>query len=322
MSLPALLKWGLVGLAALAAALWLGLAVGLALLQSRLVFQPGGREVRGAPTDVGLAYERLQLAPAPGVRIEAWFVPAEPDFVPGPGRSAACAGPGGRGSVLFCHGNAGNLGHRLDTVRILHLLGMNVLLFDYQGYGRSQGTPSEAGTLADARACWDWLLRERGESPGRVVLMGRSLGGAVAAQLAAELAARGRGRENPGGRAEPTAAPRELPAGLVLESTFSSIPDMGAQRFPWLPVRLLARIRYDTRSRLPLLARAGLPILFLHSPEDDLVPYDQGRALYEAYTGPKAFCELHGGHNEGFLLSGTVYDAALNRFFADVLKRN
>jgi fermentation-respiration switch protein FrsA (DUF1100 family) len=290
-TLASIMKWGLGGAFALAAALWIGLAAFLALFQSRLIYQPL-RGVQSTPSDVGLAYERLRLSSASGARIEAWFIPAEPDRIP-----TADQGPGGRGTALFCHGNAGNLGHRLETALILHRLGMNVLLFDYQGYGESEGRPTEAGTYADARACWDWLLTERGERPGRVVIMGRSLGGAVAAQLAETV----------------------RPAGLVLESTFTSIPDMGARLYPFLPVRTLSRFRYDTRSRLPVLARMELPVLFIHSPEDEIVPFALGRELYEHYQGPKVFQELQGGHNEGFLLSGPVYDDALQRFFTDVL---
>ncbi|MGE4292709.1 MAG: alpha/beta hydrolase [Desulfovibrio sp.] len=286
-TLFAVSKWSI----GILAALWLGVATWLALFQSRLVYQPT-REVQSTPADVGLAYERLLLRSNSGARIEAWYIPAFPEHLPG-----VDSGPGGRGSVLFCHGNGGNLGHRLETALILHRLGVNVLLFDYQGYGNSEGSPSESGTYADARACWDWLQQERGETAQRLVLMGRSLGGAVAAQLAEQVRS----------------------AGLVLESTFTSIPDMGARLYPFLPVRLLSRFSYDTLARLPGLERNQIPILVIHSPDDDIVPFALGRELYDRYNGPKEFVEITGGHNEGFLLSGTVYDDALDRFFSDVL---
>lgn len=301
----ALLKW-IVGLGAL---LWLAIAAWMALFQSRLVYQPM-RSVTGSPRDVGLAYEELQLrsrdASGAPVWIQAWFVPApqvgeaKPAPLPAMGKSAPSGPPPGRGTVLFCHGNAGNLGHRLETLQILHRLGMNVLIFDYQGYGESQGRPSETGTLADAGTALQWVL-ERGERPERIVVMGRSLGGAVAAALAAQCS-----------------SPL---AGLVLESTFTSIPDMGALLYPWLPVRLLSRYQYDTLKLLPALAQKNQPLLVIHSPEDDIVPAELGRTLYEEYDGPKQFMEISGNHNQGFLLTGPAYDQSLDRFFRDVLEK-
>ncbi|MEF2146151.1 MAG: alpha/beta hydrolase [Desulfovibrionaceae bacterium] len=277
-----LLKW----LAALVGLGYFGALLAMVLFQNRLVFQPI-RNVDADPAYVGLAYERLWLATEQGRHIEAWYVPAT-DQGADPGLA--------RGSVLFCHGNGGNLSHRLETLVILNRLGMNCLIFDYQGYGNSEGAPSEQGTYADAQACWDWLVQERCERPERIVLMGRSLGGAVAAKL----------------------AETNTPAGLVLESTFTSVPAMGSQMYPWLPVRLLSRYRYDT---LGLLPRLSCPVLVIHSPEDEIVPYQLGRELYQAFAGPKSFLQIMGGHNEGFLLTGPAYDQGLHRFFTDVLAR-
>lgn len=298
-TLLTLLQW----LLGVGAALWLLVVAGMALFQSRLVYHPSAT-VTATPSDIGLAYEPLWIDSAhqeTTQRIRAWFVPAS-----GPGTSAspmpAPEGNLARGTVLFCHGNAGNLGHRLETIQILHRLGLNVLAFDYQGYGESSGHPGEEQTRTDALACWDWLVAERGISPKRIILMGRSLGGGVAARLAADLAAQGR-----------------QPAALVLESTFTSLPDVGARLYPWLPVRLLARHTYGTLELLPSLARVGLPLLVIHSPEDELVPFDLGQSLYATYQGPKDFLTIQGSHNQGYLLTGPAYDQGLDAFVSRTL---
>lgn len=258
---------------------YLLIMVAMWIFQSRLVYVPS-RTQAGTPSDVFLPYEEVWLESTGGNRVHAWYVPAAEGTEP-------------VASVVFCHGNGGNITHRLDTLAILHRIGAETVIFDYQGYGQSQGSPSEQGTFDDAAAAYDWLVAERGGDPARMVAMGRSLGGCVASWLA----------EN-----------RKV-AGLVLESTFTSVPDMGARLYPWLPVRTLSRFQYDTLARL---GRLDCPVLVAHSPEDDIVPYALGVELYESYQGPKSFLGLSGGHNEGFLLTGAVYDEGLARFFADV----
>ncbi len=259
---------------------YVGLCLLVFLFQSRLVFFPSDDRA-GTPADKGLGFEEVWLD-SQGNRVQAWFVPAKAS----------------RGAVLFCHGNAGNITHRLDTLRILHGLGMDVLIFDYQGYGRSQGSPGENAAYADARAAWDWLMA-RGVEPGRVVVMGRSLGGGVAAGLVDSLDVK--------------------PAGLVLESTFTSVADMGAARFPYLPVRLLCRYSFDTLSRVE---RVACPVLAIHSPDDDIVPFAHGQALFQAFqqAGKDAdFLDLSGDHNSGWLASEIRYVQGLDRFFSRVL---
>ncbi|MEF2231413.1 MAG: alpha/beta hydrolase, partial [Pseudodesulfovibrio sp.] len=199
-----------------------------------------------------------------------------------------------RRTMLFLHGNAGNVSHRLPSLRLFHDLGIAVLVIDYSGYGRSGGAPSEEATRADARAAWDWLTGDRGAPARDVVLFGRSLGGAVAAGLAGELAAEG-----------------VAPGALILESTFTSAADMGARLYPWLPVRRLMRNRYDSAAAL---ADVRVPALFAHSPDDETVPCALGRALHDGYGGPKTFLALRGGHNRGYLEMGRDYPAGLARF--------
>jgi hypothetical protein len=229
---------------------------------------------------VGLDYEDLTLTTSDGVAINAWFVPSD---VEGP-------------VVLFCHGNAGNISHRLDTIRLLHDLGLSVLIFDYRGYGASGGSPSEEGTYRDAKAAWSYLTDQRQVAPRMVVLFGRSLGGPVAAHLAAN----------------------HDPGALIIESAFTSIPDIGATAYPFLPVRLMSRYDYST---VDLVEKATCPVLVVHSPTDEIIPFQHGRAIYEAAPEPKAFLELLGSHNEGFLISGDKYTDGLRYFIGQHLPR-
>ena len=254
------------------------LCVAVFFLQGKLLYHPV-RELEVDPSRVRLAFEDVRLVAEDGVELHGWYVP-------GPGEGKA------RGTVLFCHGNGGNISHRLETVRLLHELGLAVFLFDYRGYGKSAGKPSEAGTRLDALAAWDWLAREKQVEPGEIILWGRSLGGAVAAKLASE----------------------HTPGVLILESTFTSVPDVGAKAYPGLPIRLLSRYRYDT---LGLLQEIQCPILVIHSREDKMVWYGFGARLFEQAPEPKRFLEISGGHNSGFLLSGAVYTEGVDAFLAE-----
>jgi fermentation-respiration switch protein FrsA (DUF1100 family) len=261
----------------LAAAVYGGLCLSLFFFQSRLVYFPA-RSLIATPDRIGLAYEDVWLTAADGVRIHGWFVPhAE-----------------ARGTLLFFHGNAGNIGDRLDSLSIFHHLGLNSLIIDYHGFGNSEGAPGEAETYLDAEAAWGFLLEERGIPAAKIVIFGRSLGGGVAAWLAA----------------------RVKPAGLIIESTFTSVTDLGAQLYPLFPVRWLARIRYDNKTALASIA---CPLLVVHSRDDEIMPPAHGRALYDAAPEPKSFLELRGTHNDGFLVSGDAYVNGLSGFFDRIL---
>ncbi len=264
-------------LAALAATL-LG---GMWLFQERLVYFPA-RTLEADPGDLGLPFAEVRFPAADGTALHGWFVPAENP----------------RGAALFFHGNAGNISHRLETVRLARNLGLNLFIFDYRGYGQSRGKPTEQGTYADARGAWAWLTGQGGQDPTRVVLWGRSLGGAVAAHLAAEL--------------DPP------PAGLILESSFTSLPDMGAVAYPFLPVRLIARMRYPVAEDL---ARTRCPVLVAHSPSDEIVPYRFGERLYAIAPEPRRFLRLAGDHNNGWLATGRPYVDAVDGFLRDCLGR-
>jgi pimeloyl-ACP methyl ester carboxylesterase len=196
--------------------------------------------------------------------------------------------------VLFLHGNAGNISHRLDSVQMFHRLGYSTLIFDYRGYGNSAGAPSEEGTYRDAEAAWGYLTGQQHIPACRIVLFGESLGGAVAAWLAA----------------------RQKPGALVIASGFTSVPDLGQHIYPYLPVRWLARIHYDTRVYLRAVA---VPVLVAHSPDDDMIPYEHGRVLFTTAKPPKQFLELAGGHNDGFIFMREVWVKVLGDFLGGQL---
>jgi pimeloyl-ACP methyl ester carboxylesterase len=256
---------------AIVAAAYIGLTLILFLFQASFVFFPT-RDSAGTPAAIGLAYEDIRFKTADGVTLSGWYVPAKES----------------RQVVLFFHGNAGNITHRLDSIAQFHRLGLSVFIVDYRGYGLSEGKVSEEGTYLDAEAAWTYLIEERGIESEQIIIFGRSLGGAVATWLA---------QQHP-------------PKMLILESTFTSVPDMAAKQFPFLPVRLLARIKYNTVDRLP---EVSAPILIVHSPGDDIIPYSHGRRLFEVAPEPKEFLQITGGHNEGFIVSQN-YEEGLKSF--------
>lgn len=238
----------------------------------RLVFFPGRALDGGTPAALGLAYEDVALTSADGVRLHAWWVPA----------------PAARRSVLFLHGNAGNISHRLDKLAVLAGLDASVLLLDYRGYGRSEGAPDEAGTYRDADAAYAWL-RDRGLAPETIVAYGESLGGPIATDLAA----------------------RQPLGGLVLESAPTSILGVAQHHYPLLPMRWLLSVRFDALARLP---RVHAPLLILHSPRDEIVPFAMAEQLFAAAPGRKRLVRLDGGHNDAFVVAAEVYQAALREF--------
>ncbi|MDI5919777.1 alpha/beta hydrolase [Halomonas sp. LR5S13] len=268
--------------------LWLLLAYAMLVMvacafQGRLLYLPhvGGREYLATPQDLGLEYEPVTLRTGDGLGLDAWWVPARAS----------------RGGLLFLHGNAGNISHRLDSIEQFHRLGLSVLILDYRGYGRSEGGPSEAGTAHDARAGWRWLRETAGLPPGEIVLFGRSLGAAVAANLARELKGEAR------------------PAALILESPFRSVPELAQRLYPILPARWLSRFNYDTAA---YVAQSEAPVLVIHSREDDIIPFAEGEAVHAAAPEPKRMLVIGGSHNTGFLESERVYLAGIEGFLVEV----
>jgi hypothetical protein len=262
------------------------LAVGLGLLtgcedgvERHFLYFPM-QALEATPATYGLPFEEVRFEAADGIRLHGWFVPAR----------------GARATLLWLHGNAGNISHRVHNLRVFHdALRINVFLFDYRGYGLSEGRPSEAGLLQDAEAAWRVLQGRRDVDPRAIVLFGRSLGAAVAAELAT----------------------RVQPAAVILETPFTSLLDMARHHYWFLPVRWLVRSRYDT---LGAVRRVRVPVLVLHGDQDEIVPFDMGEQVFAAAPEPKAFYRIPGAsHNDTYLVGGKAYLEALGAFLATAL---
>ena len=231
------------------------------------------RRIEATPADIGLRFEDVTITTADGVPLHGWFVPA----------------PGSRRGILFFHGNAGNISHRLDTIRIFHEIGLNTLIIDYRGYGRSGGRPSEKGLYVDAEAAYDYISSRPDIDPASLVAFGRSLGGAVGIELAA----------------------RRTLSAIIIDSTFTSTADMARELIPFLPARVLITQKYDSLDKVGSLS---IPKLFIHSRDDEIVPFHHGESLFEAAAEPKKMHIMRGGHNEAFLLSENNYLQTLRDF--------
>jgi len=252
----------------------------LFIFQSSYVYYPE-RILSTEPGSIGLSFENVSFETTDGLKLSGWFIPCE----------------GARGVILFCHGNAGNISHRLDSIQIFHQLGLDVFIFDYRGYGQSGGKPSESGTYRDADAAWRYLVEERRVNPNKIIIFGRSLGGAVAAWQARS----------------------HTPGALILESTFTSVPDIAAKLYPYLPVKLMSRFKYDTEG---YLEGVNCPVLIVHSRDDEMMPFRHGQRLFEVAKEPKEFLEISGSHNEGFITSGKRYNDGLNAFISEYAPPN
>ena len=244
------------------------------IFQSHYIYYPD-RTLLADPGRIGLQFESVYFETADGVKLSGWFIPSD----------------SARGVILFCHGNAGNISHRLESIHIFHQLELDVFIFDYRGYGQSEGKPTEKGTYQDAEAAWRYLTEERQLAPTEIIVFGRSLGGAIASWLAQS----------------------HTPGALIVESTFTSLGDIAATLYPYLPVRLLLRFEYHTAE---YLSRVNCPVLIVHSRDDEIMPFSHGRRLFEVAGEPKRFLEITGTHNEGFITSGKRYEEGLNAFIS------
>lgn len=262
-----------VGRVALAA--YVGLLLLLYFRQAKYIYYPS-RALNTTPATAGLDFSEILVRTSDGETIHGWFVPVEKPLA----------------TVLFCHGNAGNIWGRIDVIWMLHEMGLNVCLFDYRGYGKSTGQPTEQGTYRDAEAVWDYLVAEKGLAAGQIVVWGESIGGGVAAWLAQQ----------------------KRPAALILESTFTSLPDLAARFYPFMPVRWLCRFRYPTLARL---AEIQCPVLVAHSPDDEMIPFAMGQKLYLAAREPKRFLTLRGSHNTGRDETGKAFEEEVLTFLRE-----
>lgn len=258
----------------------LGFVLWLLWMEPHMLYHPA-RQLDQIPNQLGFAYEDVTLTASDGVHINGWFLPAA---------ASAKAGRDPGLTLLFFHGNAGNMSDRFDKFGVFRDLGVDTFSIDYRGYGRSEGHPNEEGTYRDALAAYDYLTQQRHISPDHLVVYGESLGAAIAADLASKVEVRG----------------------LVLEEGFTSVADVGQGMFPFFPVRWLVRNKYDTLSKLP---RIKVPLLILHSRDDELIILRHAQRLLAVANEPKQLVELRGSHNDAFLTSATIYHDALQKFF-------
>ena len=262
------------------------------LFEDRFIYfptkYPEGAWDAGARGAASVEVEDVWFQAADGVRLHGWYCAPRRDG--GGGQAPA------RMTLLWFHGNAGNITSRYSMIERLVELPADVFIVDYRGYGRSEGSPSEQGLYADASGAWDYLTRSRGVPAARIVVFGDSLGGAVAIELATRVA----------------------PAGLIVQSGFTSIRDMAAEVMPFVPGFIL-RTKMDSLGRIE---RVSAPKLFIHSPADEMVPYRFGRQLYDAAPAPKQFYEVKGArHNETDLVGGRAYFDAIGEFLQSCAAR-
>jgi hypothetical protein len=246
-------------------------------LEKYLIYVPD-RTLEMTPGDLAIPFEEVRFPASDGLRLHGWLVPA----------------PDARLTLVWFHGNAGNISHRVENIGFLRrAIPLNIFIFDYRGYGRSDGSLadlSEEATYRDAEGALAYVLGRVDLRETRLVYFGRSLGAAIAVEMA---------RRHP-------------PAGLILETPFTSIKDMARVLLPWLPVGGLVRTQYDSMTRI---REVHVPLLVLHGDRDDIVPFEQGRRLFEAANEPKTFYPIRGAHhNDTFVAGGRPYFDAWARF--------
>lgn len=246
------------------------------LLQDRMLYLPNvaGRALVMTPADAGMDYEDVLIETVDNVTLHGWFIKGRSPHV-----------------LLFFHGNAGNISHRLHSIRQFWSLGLSVMIIDYRGYGQSEGKTTEAGTYRDADAAWRFLTQVRGVRPGDIVVFGRSVGASVAARLASQ----------------------QDPAGLIVESSFTSVPDVAAELYPWLPARWLSRLSHATRD---FVRDVRCPVLVVHSRDDEIIPFRHGEAVFAAAPEPRSLLVLRGTHNDAFTRDERTYLEGLSAFLA------
>ncbi len=257
----------------------LALNIWMYLVQPSMIFYPY-KALQANPDDWGMKFENITFSTDDNIQLHGWYIPRE----------------GATKTLLFFHGNAGNISHRGDSIYIFHKLGLNVFIFDYRGYGESQGKPNEQGLYLDARAAWGYLLQKKKLRTEDIILFGRSLGGSVATHLASEVS----------------------PSALILESCFSSARDTANILMPILSRLVIMRFRFDN---IEHIRGIRLPLMILHSPQDDIIPYRLGKKLFEQANEPKTFYKMSGDHNTGFLQSQPGYGRALKNFLDTLPQR-
>ncbi len=251
-----------------------GLTVFLYFFQQVYLFQPE-EEILRTPESLGLEFENVNIETEGDIYIKGWYIPAADQ----------------KGVVLFCHSNYGNISYYLDAVFFINSLGFSTFIFDYQGYGKSRGRPSEEGTYADVRASWNYLRYKRNIPAENIIVWGRSLGAAIATDLVFD----------------------HTPRAMILESGFSSFPTVAKDYFPYVPVQLIARYDYNN---LEKIKHADCPVMVVHSRDDEIIDFYHGQQIFKAANPPKRFLEISGSHNDCYFESGEKYEQGIEAFLA------
>jgi len=272
---------GILKLLIIAIGVYAALSLYVYYMQSSLIYFPNmpGRELVTTPKNINLTYQDVSFVTDDNIKLHGWFIPND----------------NAKATLLFFHGNAGNISHRLQSIEIFHRLGLNVFIIDYRGYGQSEGKVSEKGTYRDAEAAWKYLTDTQGINEKQIIIFGRSLGASIASWLAS----------------------KQAPAALIIESGFTSVPAMGQRFYPFLPIRWLTHFKYNTKK---YVKNISCPVLVAHSKNDDIIPFDEGRQIFAAAAKPKQFLEMRGGHNDGFMVSGSTYVEGLRAFINETLE--
>ena len=239
--------------------LFAGYTLYLYFNQSKYVYFPA-KNITTTPAETGLYYEDIIIKTSDGISISAWYIPVENN----------------RATILFFHGNGGNISHHIDFIEMFYNLNLSTFIIDYRGYGKSEGMPSEEGTYLDAEASWNYLVKEKKINPSNIIIYGRSLGGAIGART----------------------AEKNKPFALILDSTFTTITEIGVKQYPYLPVRKFFKFKYNT---VDYLKNIKIPVLILHSRKDSYIPFSHAQELFEAAGGSiKDLVEVSGDHNTNF----------------------
>lgn len=246
-------------------------------LEQKSLYHPR-QEIPETPANLGIAYEETNFKTADGKLLNGWFVPAKD----------------AKATVLYCHGNAGNIYHRLHKVKFFYEMGVNFFIFDYRGYGKSTGKPSEKGLYKDAQAAYDYIVFRGDVDKNKIVVYGKSLGGSVAADLCLY---------------------RKVSA-LILEGSFASVALRAQQLYPFLPMKLLITQKYDAISKVKDI---HIPKLIVHGRQDEVISFRHGEILFKNAAGPKQFLPFEGGHNDDVYVTSVAYKENLQKFLIDSL---
>jgi len=238
------------------------------------------RKIDLTPKDIDLEFEDVYFFSTDGIKLNGWYVPAKES----------------RMTVLFCHGNAGNIGDRIEIIDMFCRLGLDVFICDYRGYGRSQGSPSEKGLYLDAQAAYKYLIDKRNLDEGSIVVYGKSIGANVAVELCSKI----------------------KPAALISDSAFTSALEMGKKLFPFFPIRWFITVKYDALSKIKNIT---IPKLIIHSEDDEVIPFQHGRKLFETAPEPKEFYSMRAGHNESIFLAREDFVGRIDSFLQKHLNR-